>query len=537
VTTIAEALILVRADTSRVDSDIRRGAAGATKSGSKWGKALGLGITAGAGAILAGGVFLKGAFDEAEEAAKVAALTAAAIESTGGAANVTAEEVAELSEAMSAKVGMDDELIQSGANLLLTFKNVRNEVGEGNDIFNKATEAAVDLSAAGFGSVTATSKQLGKALNDPLKGITALGRAGVTFTEDQEKMIEKMVESGDILGAQKAILKEVNDQVGGAAEATAADKIEVAWANTKERLGNTFKPFLDDLMTDIAKGDWSGAWQTFRTGAWNAMKWVANKAKNWVTDELLPNIIGGLANLKEQWKQGWRDFWKPPDRAYTQTEQRTDLFAERMARQHGHIGIEAVTALISNMRPMPSRAGSIMAEAVGEMVRSARNLPGKLGGIAREAVWEMIDNLWSLGDILYNAGAGLIQSIIDGINSKLGAIDDKMKEVAGKIGGFLPGSPIKEGPLTSWNNGGAGKRLIDEGIIAGLDARRGAVGAAMGRATAVGGGMVGAAGGGRGGVALTITNWQDGTGYIQGLAAGEIADDRDFGRTLGRMRR
>ena len=32
---------------------------------------------------------------------------------------------------------------------------------------------------------------LGKALNDPVKGITALGRAGVTFTDEQKKQIKQ----------------------------------------------------------------------------------------------------------------------------------------------------------------------------------------------------------------------------------------------------------------------------------------------------------------------------------------------------------
>ena len=37
------------------------------------------------------------------------------------------------------KSGIDDEAIQSGENLLLTFTDIRNEVGKGNDIFNQAT--------------------------------------------------------------------------------------------------------------------------------------------------------------------------------------------------------------------------------------------------------------------------------------------------------------------------------------------------------------------------------------------------------------
>lgn len=194
--------------------------------------------------------FLTEANEEARESQKVGALTAQTIKATGGAANVTADQVGNLAGAISEKAGMDDEAIQSGANMLLTFKNVRNEVGKGNDIFNRATEAATDLSAAGFGGVTDTSKQLGKALNDPIKGMSALGRSGVTFTKDQQTMIKGMVESGDVLGAQKMMLKEVESQVGGAAAAssTAGEKMAVTWGNFKETVGTAFLPIWDKLL-------------------------------------------------------------------------------------------------------------------------------------------------------------------------------------------------------------------------------------------------------------------------------------------------
>ena len=213
-------------------------------------KGLG-GLFAGAMAGIAVKDFIGDALGEARESQKVGALTASIIKSTGGAAKVTADQVGALAESISRKTGKDDEAIQTGANLLLTFKNVRNEAGKGNDVFNQATQAAVDLSAAGFGSVEGASKMLGKALNDPIKGISALGRAGVTFTEQQKKQIEQMVKSGDVLGAQKIIMAEVESQVGGAAAATATagDKAKVTFDNLKEAAGNKLLPIVDNLAT------------------------------------------------------------------------------------------------------------------------------------------------------------------------------------------------------------------------------------------------------------------------------------------------
>jgi hypothetical protein len=145
--------------------------------------------------------------------------TDAVIKSTQGAANVTAEEVRAQAEALEDLSTVDDKVIQRGQNMLLTFKGIRNEVGEGNDIFNQATETALDMSVALGTDIKDSAIQLGKALNDPIRGISALRRVGVQFTEEQEDQIRTMVEAGDVMGAQKLILRELNDEFGGSAEA------------------------------------------------------------------------------------------------------------------------------------------------------------------------------------------------------------------------------------------------------------------------------------------------------------------------------
>lgn len=186
----------------------------------------------------------------ADEAQQVAKATDAIITATGGAAGVTADHVAELSGNLSTLAGVDDELIQQGANLILTFKNVKN-AGTGLDaVFDRANGAAVDLAAAGFGSVESNATMLGKALNDPLAGLTALTRAGVTFSDQQKEQIKTLTESGQVLEAQKLILAEVESQVGGTAEASASsfDKMGVAVGNLQETLGAALLPIVEELL-------------------------------------------------------------------------------------------------------------------------------------------------------------------------------------------------------------------------------------------------------------------------------------------------
>jgi hypothetical protein len=245
---------------SKIQSDLNAQVGpAADKVGASAGKRFGSKFSAGAKGIAAGAFagivtaktisFLKDSVAEGREAQKVGATTNAILKSTGGVANVTAAGIGKLSNALSVKTGVDDEAIQTGANLLLTFKNVRNEAGKGNKVFDQATAAAVDLSAAGFGSIDSASKMLGKALNDPVKGVTALSRAGVTFTQQQKDQIKTLVKSGDVLGAQKLILGEVQSQVGGvaAASATSGEKLTTTFNNFKESIGTALLPTIDAI--------------------------------------------------------------------------------------------------------------------------------------------------------------------------------------------------------------------------------------------------------------------------------------------------
>ena len=200
----------------------------------------------GAIAAAAAGVIGAKLADAAYESQKALAQTEAIIKATGGAANITGQQVSALSEKLSMQIGVDDELIQKSANLLLTFKQVQNQVGANNDIFNQAVTLSQDLGNV-FGSADAAAMQLGKALSDPEKGITALRRAGINFTESQKEQIKTLVASGDVLGAQKLILAEVESQVGGTAAATATsfDIMRVAIGNVAERFGALLIPVIE----------------------------------------------------------------------------------------------------------------------------------------------------------------------------------------------------------------------------------------------------------------------------------------------------
>src|SRR6266542_726237 len=137
--------------------------------------------------------------------------------------------------------------------MLLTFTNIRNETGKGNDIFTQSTKTLIDMATALGQDIPKSAIQMGKALNDPIKGMTALRRVGVTFTEQQTDQVKAMVKSGNLLGAQKLILRELTSEFGGsaAAQATSSGKMRVAMDNLAESIGGVLAPVITALIGPV----------------------------------------------------------------------------------------------------------------------------------------------------------------------------------------------------------------------------------------------------------------------------------------------
>lgn len=207
---------------------------------------IGLGITAGLTLPLAAAA--KAAVDGAMAQRQAMAQVEAALKSMGDASGRTSEQLLKASDALEMNSLVDGDVIlkQITANLL-TFGKVSGEV------FDRAQQAAVDMATRLGGEPQAAAIMLGKALNDPLKGITALTRVGVSFTEQQKAQIKAMAESGQIAKAQGIILDEVGRQFGGAAKAAADTdpwrKVSVAMAQVGDNIGEKLIPFIEKLAS------------------------------------------------------------------------------------------------------------------------------------------------------------------------------------------------------------------------------------------------------------------------------------------------
>jgi hypothetical protein len=169
----------------------------------------------------------------------------------GDQAKGVTDRLVKLAEATALNTGVDQNAIKLTQAKLLTFKELAATADQVGGAFDRATMAAIDMAAAGFGEAESNAVQLGKALNDPIKGITALTRSGITFTAEEKKLIETLVNSGKTLEAQDMILKAIETQVGGTAEATAnaSDKMRIGFKLVSEQIGTALLPLFEELVS------------------------------------------------------------------------------------------------------------------------------------------------------------------------------------------------------------------------------------------------------------------------------------------------
>jgi hypothetical protein len=207
-----------------------------------------IGVGAGVAGIAAIAVNVKAGVEALNELENVTVATNTVLKSTDGVAGQTAQGIREMSEGFEdLNATMDDKVIQSGANMLLTFTNVREKA------FEPALEAALNMNEAmggGPDGLQTTIIQVGKALNDPIKGVGALRRVGVQLSEQQEDQIKTLVEQNDLYGAQQIILDELATQFGGRF-AAAGDTAEGKMAALSDRVEDVQKALAGPLIPAI----------------------------------------------------------------------------------------------------------------------------------------------------------------------------------------------------------------------------------------------------------------------------------------------
>ena len=243
----------------------------------------------------------KGLTDLAKETRGVAKVQAV-IKATGGAAGIAASDIEKWTDQIQKTTEFSQDTSREVAALGLTFKNISKNV------FPEVLSLSADMAAIVGTDMKGAMMQLAKAIDDPARQMTALRRSGVSFTEQQQKQIKVMQQSGDMLGAQNILLKVLREQIGGAAQA-----IGSTWIGTITRAKNAF----DDLRKEFLKGFFAGGDLGFLEAFINNQDKIKAVVRQFAYDlthnTILPEFKALFAEILDLLKfsaKGWGLLWE-----------------------------------------------------------------------------------------------------------------------------------------------------------------------------------------------------------------------------------
>ncbi|WP_025324506.1 phage tail tape measure C-terminal domain-containing protein [Deferrisoma camini] len=392
----------------RVRRNFRRMADDGARAGkdvsSAWKTALG--VFAGMGALnlassairgLAGAVrdFVGETLELAEIQETAEGRMEAVLRATGGAVGYTADQLKRMAAEFQDALGMGDEEILRLQAVMLTFRNVTG------DTFREAIELTADMAFVMGTDARSAAIQLGKALNDPIQGVSALRRVGVSFTEQQKEQIRALQESGDLIGAQRIILAELRQEFGGVSRAMdgtwkrAATNLANAWGDLKEEIGKLVTEnrgtieFLNDLTDAIKK--LGKAVDEFRHPdlvgqELTMLRWQLDMATTPEMREAIQrriDVLTAAERAAEVPADPWLEAWKrrkalPPE---------VNTIIQESAKSHAQAYWEAYARAMAQLRESapavqaPSLPSSGFADLrrLDEMLNGRRALPGVYG--------------------------------------------------------------------------------------------------------------------------------------------------------------
>lgn len=209
-------------------------------------------VTAAAAGVLALAGALKTVALESMEADTRQRKLEGVVRATGGAAGFTAEQIHDMASELALATLGSIQGFEDAAAALLTFKSVTGQA------FERALELSQDLASVMGGDTKSAALQLGKALEDPAHGLTALTRSGVSFTETEQELIKSLAEAGETAKAHGLILDKVAEQVGGVARemagglAGALDTLGQRFEELKVKSGDALQPALISITNQLS---------------------------------------------------------------------------------------------------------------------------------------------------------------------------------------------------------------------------------------------------------------------------------------------
>lgn len=193
--------------------------------------------------------FAKTSVDSIENERKEINLLNTTLKTTGATAWTTQQQLVDMAKAFESESNYTSEQIQRAQTVMLGFKTVTG------DVFNSAMQNVLDMAEVMGMDLVSAVQTVGKALDDPVKGLGSLQRQGFAFSESQKAMLEEMVKTGRQAEAQKIILDELATTYGGAAKAgqNAFQQLNIAVGNLQKVIGENLAPVVESIATDITE--------------------------------------------------------------------------------------------------------------------------------------------------------------------------------------------------------------------------------------------------------------------------------------------
>jgi len=163
--------------------------------------------------------------------------------------------VDDYAESLEKVIGVDAEEIKLIQTKLATYSALSSSLNVAGGAFDRATQAAFDMATVS-GTAESNAEALGKALEDPIKGLASLTKNGYTFTAQEKAKIKTLVEANKTLEAQEIILSSIESQVKGTAEASASSftKLQLIFDSIADQIGEQLLPVVEefyDYLTSV----------------------------------------------------------------------------------------------------------------------------------------------------------------------------------------------------------------------------------------------------------------------------------------------
>lgn len=341
----------------------------------------------------------------------------AVLKSTKNAAGLTAAEIKKMAAEFQKTTTFGDEAVLSAQNLLLTFTKI------GKDVFPDATETVLNMSEALGQDLKSSAIQLGKALNDPIIGATALRRVGVSLTQQQMDQIKVFQKSGNLLEAQKIILNELAVEFGGAAKAA------------RETFGGALKS-LQNLQGDVLE-DFGRLIAISGTEYVNAMISATEGVHNFLSSEDVINKVTKVSkvlsneflNLVGVIQKDLISIWDNLNSSFNQLFGDTDL---------GLVIVQKLAGIMSNL----GEKISLVTSVINFYIKAYTNLFSVVGN-AVNVVKEFIGVIDQIKTIKFDQILNLIKPITDVYKEVILNTFNFIKDIGTTISGFF-GTIVKK---------------------------------------------------------------------------------------------